>query len=185
MLLQTGVTGVYRYAPVDKTPIFTVLSIPTDISRDPCDTWGYSQPQGDSQHCRTAHGNLFTCFFVRCEFKWTRPRQYTTHFEKWHSGANVDNILGMSARSRRRSRDLPPHSPPPAIEPDRRNQDEPQQRPLMPPLSAVPTVLSQKHEDGCKSTYAPDPAPAFSSTEERAQSVNDMGGQFRFAHLFW
>ncbi|KAF8471593.1 hypothetical protein DFH94DRAFT_197069 [Russula ochroleuca] len=91
-------------------------------------------------------------------------------------------------------RDLPQHFPLPAIEPDRRNQAEPQQHPITslltavskPPMSPVgynsqleyadPAITTRKHEDDQRldlfgTTEAPS---AFSPTEGRAQSVNDL-----------
>ncbi|KAH9992866.1 hypothetical protein BJV77DRAFT_1001598 [Russula vinacea] len=160
----------------DKTLNFTLSPTLTEISRNPCDTWDCSQPQGDSRHRGVAHGNLFSCFFSGCEFKWTSPCQYMTHFEERHSNVKLDDILGKGkpARSRRRStiigRDPPQHHP-----------DETWQPPLMPPSSAVATVLSRTCEDSRVSEYsdAPD-TPVFLSTEERAQSVNGVGGQLGF-----
>jgi hypothetical protein len=183
----------HRYALVDKAPNFTVSSTLTETSRDFSDTCDYSQPQGDSQHssCGTTPSDPFSCFFLRCEFKWTSPSQYRTHFKKWHSDDNVDNVLGKPARPRRKptmvGSNLPQHSPPPAIEPDRLSQDEPLQPPLTLSLSAVATFPSRMHEYSRVLEYsdAPDAPSAFSSTEERAQSVDDMGRQFRFAHPFW
>lgn len=182
----------HRYTPTDKTLNFILSPTLTEISRNPCDTWDCSQPQGDSRHRGMVHGNPFSCFFSGCEFKWTSPCQYMTHFEERHSNVKLDDILGKGkpARSRRRStiigRDPPQHSPRPAIEPDRLGQDETWQPPLTPPSSAVATVLSLTCEDSCVSEYSDaSDTPAFLSSEERAQSVNDVGGQFRFVHPFW
>jgi hypothetical protein len=141
--------------------------------------------------------------------QWTRPNLYRTHLENRHPNVNPDEVLGKPAGSRRRSmivgRDLPQHFPLPAIEPDRRNQAEPQQHPITslltavskPPMSPVgynsqleyadPAITTRKHEDDQRldlfgTTEAPS---AFSPTEGRAQSVNDLDVSVMMTKFCW
>ena len=177
----------------------------------------FAQPQGVSRHRKVTHDNPPSC--LRCDFKWTRPCLYRIHLKKCHPDIDLDKVLGKPAGSRRKStiigRDLPEKLSPPAPEPDRRCQAEPQQRPMTSPLPAVanvthvslvmlsvaydpqpereePEILTRKHEDarGLESLGTTDCPSASSSTEERDQSANDVGisiqpGQLWLAYPFW
>ena len=163
---------------------------------DICDKH-YSQPQGVSRHRREAHGLPYSCLY--CNSKWSRPYQYRIHLEKWHPDVDADDVLGKPAGSRCRSaisirRD--PHLPAPVTEPARRNRTKPQRRPMR-PLPAVAKVTriplpvaydpqpecAETEITACKSEDASEleifgttDAPSeVLSTEERAQSANDVG----------
>jgi hypothetical protein len=169
---------------------------------DICDKH-YSQPQGVSRHRREAHNTPYSCFL--CNFKWRRPYQYRIHLEKWHPDVDANNVLGKSAGSRCRSailirRHL--HLPAPVTEPDRRNKARPQRRPMRPPpavatatmdpspamspvaydrqpeyAETLAAITARKSEDvsGIGFFGTADSPSAVSSTEERAQSMSDVG----------
>ena len=166
---------------------------------DICDKH-YSQPQGVLRHRREAHNTPYSCFL--CNLKWSRPYQYRIHLEKWHPDVDANNVLGKSAGSRCRSAIIirkQQHLPAPVTEPDRRNKAKHQRRPTRPlpvvatvtrdlspamspvaydmqPEYAETAITARKSEDvsGFEFSGATDSPSAVPSTEERAQSVNDV-----------
>lgn len=163
----------------------------------------YSQPQGVSRHRQTAHKSPYSCLFSHCDFKWTRPCKYRAHLENWHRNVDPDEVLGKPAGSRLKStiigRDLPHHLSPRATEPDRQTQAEPLQRPMKPTLrevakvSHIPSDMSFMASDlplgyadpaiakrQCEEAHtleffgSTDAPPAYSSTQECAQSVDNL-----------
>ena len=187
----------------DTTQDFTVPPTPTSISRYSCNICGkkYSQRQGVSRHCQSAHSSPNSCLF--CDFEWARPYLYTNHLKMCHPDVNADEVLGKPAGSRRSStiigRNFEQPGYPLVIEPGQWSRAEPRQRPMAPlhtvtkdthvpsstklpvahnpqPELAEPTVMLQKHEEshGLEFLGTPDAPSAFLSTEECVQSVSDF-----------
>ena len=207
----------HRSIPVDTRPNVSVSSTLTKISKRKrttvslqpvgqpsgtreapehlysCDTCGekYTQRQGVLRHRRKAHNNPHSCLY--CDFKWNRPDQYRTHLERCHPDVDRDYILGKPAGSRRRSRiigrDLPHHSSPPVIEPDRQFQAEPWQCPMAPslPVAAKVTHVSSPAISSVACDSLPEYAePAITTREhEDAYSSEFLRRHSRLAHLFW
>jgi hypothetical protein len=128
-----------------------------------CDICGesYKQRQGVRRHYRAKH-NPNSC--MHCDAKWSRPYQYRDHLKKHHHDVDPDLELGKPPGSRRRTtgigREQAQKRSPPAIQYNRGSQAAPRCPPLTSPLPAATRV-----------TQAP---PAYSSTEELAQPINDV-----------
>ena len=186
----------------DTAPYFTVSSKPTRISRYSCNICGkkYSQRQGVSRHCQSAHSSPHSCLF--CGFKWTRPYLYTNHLKIYHPDVNADEVLGKPVGSRRSStiigRIFEQPVYPLVIEPGQWSRAETRQRPMAPlhtvtkdvhvasstklpvahnpqPELAELTVTLPKHDDshGLEFLGTPDAPSTFSSAEECVQSVSN------------
>ena len=170
---------------------------------DICDKH-YSQPQGVLRHRREAHSTLYSCFRCNFKWSRPyQYRSHLEKWHPDVDANNVlGKSAGSRCRSAiiiRRH----PHLPDPVTEPDRRSRAKPQRRPMRPlpavakvtrvpspamssmssvaydpqPELAETSITARTSEDvsGLEYFGATDSPSAVSSTEERAQSVNDVG----------